>query len=413
MTPPASDNDRTHARAVLEALRAGIASTAVSEMFGAGHGRAVDAFGKVIDAQRGALAIEGGYGQGKTHLLKHLAQLAHRRGYVVSLVPLSKDVPFNNWWHIYAAAVRYATPPGGRQGEIEALLRRHRWQDEKIQELHTLAQTSLHPRLATLLEAYYRHDDSETQFLLAGDLLGQPLSNGVIARAYRAATAERVTLPPARLQHTGRDYLAVMARLFTLSGYSGWVLLFDEFELVCKLGTHARGRAYANFQTFARNRPLPGLERVIAVAALIDQMVSDFLAGGKEDINRIPQHFRGRAMPELAEDAERGIRWILQNKKPLTPLRPGEVNALLDRIADLHEQAYGWQRPPGRFYVPELSAAERMRTRVRFCVESLDLARLYGETPVVEAVDALPEQLREDEELFAPAQEVEVVEVDL
>src|SRR5690348_12659587 len=79
------------ARAVIEALRAGIASTAVSEIFASSQSRILAAFGKLLDQQRGALAIEGGYGQGKTHLLKHLASLARRRGCVVSLLPLSKE----------------------------------------------------------------------------------------------------------------------------------------------------------------------------------------------------------------------------------------------------------------------------------------------------------------------------------
>ena len=41
-----------------------------------------------------------------------------------------------------------------------------------------------------------------------------------------------------------------------------------------------------------------------------------------------------------------------------------------------------------------------------------NLARLYGQS-TIEAVDATPERLHEDEELFAGTQEVEVVDVDL
>jgi len=401
------------ARAVIEALRAGIASTGVSEIFTSGQARILNAFGKLLDNQRGALAIEGGYGQGKTHLLKHLASLARRRGYVVSLVPLSKETPFNHWWHVYAAAIQEATTPEGPPGSLEALLRRHRWPDEPIQQLHAFAEANLHPRLPALLAAYYQAKDPEVEFLLAGDLLGQPVTNAAIAAAYRAATGERVKLPPARLQQTGLDYFRLTARLFELSGYTGWLILFDEFELVCKLGTHARGRAYANLHTFLRNRPLSGLERVIVAVTLIDQMTSDYLVGGKEDITRVPSHFRGRAMPELAADAERTIRWLVQSKKPLAPLSAGEVDGVLDRIAGLHELAYGWQRPEGRFYVPQLSAAERMRTRVRFCVETLDLTRLYGETPQVETREAPLEALHEDEEIFTVPEEVTVIEVEL
>src|SRR5439155_1323732 len=118
----------------LDDERAGIASTAVSEIFASGQNRIVDAFGKLLDAHHGAMAVEGGYGQGKTHLLKHLAQLARRRGCVVSLVPLSKETPFNHWWHVYAAAAQHARTPDGQP--VEAVLRRHRWTDSALQELH-------------------------------------------------------------------------------------------------------------------------------------------------------------------------------------------------------------------------------------------------------------------------------------
>src|SRR5436305_4004794 len=310
MVTDAGDISPPAARAVIEALRAGIASTAVSEIFASSQGRILNAFGKLLDQQRGALAIEGGYGQGKTHLLKHLASLARRRGCVVSLLPLSKETPFNHWWHVYAAAIQQATTPDG--GSIEARLRRHRWADDPIQQLHDFAQANLHPRLSALLAAYYQTSDPEVQSLLAGDLLGQPLTNAAIAGAYRAATGERVKLPPARLQHTGLDYFRLMARLFELSGYTGWVVLFDEFELVCKLGTQARGRAYVNLSTFMRSRPLSGMERVIAVVTLIDQMTSEYLVGGKEDIARIPARFKGRAMPELEADSEWAIKWLVQ-----------------------------------------------------------------------------------------------------
>src|SRR5262249_3958067 len=163
-------------------------------------------------------------------------------------------------------------------------------------------------------------------------LLGHPLSNAVIGRAYRDATGERVKLPPARLQFTGRDYLALMSRFFHLSGYSGWVILFDEFELVCKLGTMARGRAYANLYDFLRSRSLPGFEQTIAVVTLIDQMTSEYLLGGKEDVTRVPAFFQSRAYPDVAEAAEKAIRWLAQRKLPLLIPRPHEVDAILDRI---------------------------------------------------------------------------------
>src|SRR5690348_14829787 len=99
------------AKFIIECLRAGIASSAVSELFSHGQERLVQAFQEQLNRGCGAMAIEGGYGQGKTHLLKHLAQVAKRRGYVVSLVTLSKETPFHHWWHLYGQAISAAERP--------------------------------------------------------------------------------------------------------------------------------------------------------------------------------------------------------------------------------------------------------------------------------------------------------------
>ena len=85
-----------------------------------------------------------------------------------------------------------------------------------------------------------------------------------------------------------------------------------------------------------------------------------------------------------AAAAEVSIRWLVEQKHTLGLLNEADTLHVLDRISDLHEQAYGWQRPEGRFYVPAMSAAERMRTKVRYCVEALDLAYVYMEAPVVQ-----------------------------
>src|SRR3954467_830291 len=96
------------AKFLIECLRAGIASSAVSELFSQSQTRLAGSFQERLGPGRGAMAIEGGYGQGKTHLLKHLAQLARRRGYVTSLVSLSKETPFHHWWHLYGHAIAQA-----------------------------------------------------------------------------------------------------------------------------------------------------------------------------------------------------------------------------------------------------------------------------------------------------------------
>jgi bacteriophage exclusion system BrxC/D-like protein len=395
---------------IIECLRAGIASSDVSALFSHGQTRLVQAFQEHLTRGDGAMAIEGGYGQGKTHLLKHLAQVARRRGYVVSLVTLSKETPFHHWWHLYGQAIAQAErPDASHEPALRGLLRRQKWGDEVVQPLYEFGE-QVHPRLAVALRCYYESRDGEVQHRVAGDLMGHALTNGELGRIYREARRERVKLPAARLTQTGRDYFAFAGKLFQLAGYAGWVILFDEFELVCKLSALQRARAHANLAAFRQSPPLPGFERTLAVAAFIPGMVTDFLVGGAADLANLPERLRMRGEDAEAQAAEASIRWLVEQKHSLAMLDEADTVEVLDQIAGLHERAYGWRRPPGRFYVPSMSAAERMRTKVRYCVEALDLAYLYGEAPIIQPVEAPLPKLAEDAELFAGRVEDVVVE---
>jgi hypothetical protein len=405
------------AKFVIECLRAGIASSAVSELFSHGQTRLANAFQEHLDGGSGAMAVEGGYGQGKTHLLKHLAQLAKRRGFAVSLVTLSKETPFHHWWHLYGQAIAVVERPDApHETGLRGLMQRQKRGDAVVQGLRQFA-GELHPRLAAILEAYFEAPSSEVQHLLLGDLMGDALTNARLGRIYREVTGSRVKLPAARLTQTGRDYFALAGKLFQLAGYAGWVVLFDEFELVCKLSALQRARAYVNLGVFRQDPPLPGFERLLAVPAFIPGMVTDYLVGGIGDLARLPGSLRLRGEEPDALVAETTIRWLVEGKHSLAALGEAETLEVLDQIAVLHEQAYGWRRPAAlsgrRFYVPALSAAERMRTKVRFCVESLDLTYLYGEPPAIRAQEAALPKLQEDEAFYGDSlAEVSVEEVD-
>jgi hypothetical protein len=400
------------ARFIVECLRSGIASSAVSELFSHGQARVTNAFLEHLDRGAGGMAIEGGYGQGKTHLLKHLAHLAKRRGYVVSLVTLSKETPFHHWWHLYGQAIAAAERPDApHEPGLQGLIRRAGTGEDATQRLREFTE-QLHPRLAVLLRAYCETRDTEIQHRLLGDLMGQALTNAALGKIHKEVTGTRASMPAARLAETGRDYFAFAGKLFQLSGYAGWVILFDEFELVCKLSTLQRAKAYANLEALRQAEAAPGFERIMAVTAFIPAMVTDFLLGGPTDLTRLPETLRARGQEPEARAAESSLRWLIERKHPLALLGESETFEVLDRIAALHEQAYGWKRKAewGRFYAPTLSAAERMRTKVRYCVEALDLARLYGEPPRVRSQEAALPKLQEDEEFYAGSLDDVVVE---
>src|SRR5579862_858693 len=184
----------TDAKFIIECLRAGIASSAVSELFSHGQGRLTGVFQELLDRGAGALAVEGGYGQGKTHLLKHLAQLARRRGFVVSLVTLSKETPFHQWWHLYGQAIAQAErPDAAHEPGLRGLLRRQSQVEGIVPQLLQFAEP-LHPRIAAVLQCYSAAREGEVRHHLLGDLMGQPLSNAALGKIYREIHGTRIKL---------------------------------------------------------------------------------------------------------------------------------------------------------------------------------------------------------------------------
>ncbi|MEG0216362.1 MAG: DUF2791 family P-loop domain-containing protein, partial [Hungatella sp.] len=88
------------ARHVIEALRSGVPSRAVGQYFS----EARPVIMKTITDEINAVSstgtstgriISGKYGEGKTHLLNTVFNIAHENNMVVSYLSLSKETPFD------------------------------------------------------------------------------------------------------------------------------------------------------------------------------------------------------------------------------------------------------------------------------------------------------------------------------
>ncbi len=193
----------------------------------------------------GGSVIKGEYGEGKTHLLNWLYQRAHEENFVVSLISLSKETPFNRFDHIYRKIAEAIHLPGEPYRGVERLLQRLALDPNERQAIMRFSE-GLHVKPRTVIRNYLESTDGYHRYLLLGDLEG---ATQLAAADLRAINQEnrlgRVALARVTRQDYW-DYIALLRFLIQLGGYAGWLVLFDEAEMIGLLGAGSRATAYGN-----------------------------------------------------------------------------------------------------------------------------------------------------------------------
>ncbi len=160
------------------------------------------------------------------------------------------------------------------------------------------------------------------------------------------------------------------------AGHAGWVILFDEVELIGRYSPLQRGRSYAELARWLGSRDTdPGLP-LGAVFAMTDDFEAAVLTG-KDDRTHIPARLRAKQSPEWDETASlavAGMRHIEHDMLLLDPPDDDDLDRAYAALKDLHARAFGWSPPD----VPGLErlGATRMRQYVRAWINEWDLVRL-------------------------------------
>ena len=108
------------ARHIIEALRSGIPSRAVGQYFSEARPKIMKEISNRLDlaAEQGkstGMVISGKYGEGKTHLLNTVFNLAHSNNMVVSYLSLSKETPMDKLYLVYQKLVQNTYLPRRQQ----------------------------------------------------------------------------------------------------------------------------------------------------------------------------------------------------------------------------------------------------------------------------------------------------------
>jgi len=412
------NDERLARRRAIEALRSGVPNADAVIALGSGQSDIEDRFTGLLEdigkprkdrSGRASMLLGAGFGEGKSHLLTHLGQLATAAGFVVSTVVISKETPLYDPAKVMRAAVESAiAPDGARDVVAEAaaaldangpgyaeLLRWLRGPGRDMNERFD-ATLLLHQRLSSDAPGA----DEEFLDSIVRFWSGDPLLMPDLRRQLKAVgEAKSFTFSPVKVRDLARQRLQFLPRLLRAGGHAGWVVLFDEVELIGRYSLLQRGRSYAELARWLDGNPGDEGEPLITVAAITDDFEAAVLSD-KNDRESLPRRLRDKQTKEYAEVAalaEVGMRHIEHDLLPLVPPDQAELDRAYRTLRQLHGGAYNWepQDVPGL----EQLGATRMRQYVRAWINEWDLVRLDpGYRPITDVVD-IPGNYRELAEL--------------
>ncbi|MDO4339447.1 MAG: DUF2791 family P-loop domain-containing protein [Eubacteriales bacterium] len=375
------------ARHIIEALRSGVPSRAVGQYFSEARPRIMKEISNRLDmvceqGKSSGMIISGKYGEGKTHLLNTVFNLAHSNNMVVSYLSLSKETPMDKLYLVYQKIIQNTYLPMRRQPGFMHELEKISANSPIANEMLLYAAKHLETdKLYYLFRSYLNTEDSDEKFLLQADLEGDFIANAPLKKIYRRIFNQTVkyNVNFTKTRHCG-DYLSFMSHLFTQMGYHGWVILIDETELMGRLGKKARLNAYRNMARFLLPEKCP--EATLSIFALSASYTEDVIEGKHEYENLEAVY------PDEPEPA-RTVLNLLAGAPQLLPLTRDEINEVLYKIQDFHGRAYGWNPDLSIDTLAEstLSGGYLLRTKIRAAIEFLDQLYQYekvGKTTISE-----------------------------
>ncbi len=366
------------ARHVIEALRSGIPSRAVGQYFSEARPKIMKEISRRLDmvceqGKSGGMIISGKYGEGKTHLLNTVFNIAHSNNMVVSYLSLSKETPMDKLYLVYQKIIQNTYLPMRRQPGFTQELEKISANSPVANEMLLYAAKQLETdKLYYLFRSYLNTEDSDEKFLLQADLEGDFIANAPLKKIYRRIFGQPVkyNVNFTKTRHCG-DYFSFMSHLFTQMGYHGWVLLIDETELMGRLSKKARLNAYRNMAQFLLPERCP--EACFSVFALSASYTEDVIDGKHEYENL-------EAIYPDAQEPARTVLNLLAAAPQLLPLTKEEMNEVLYKIQDFHGRAYGWTPDLDISSLTEAtqSGGYLLRTKIRAAIEFLDQLYQYG-----------------------------------
>jgi P-loop Domain of unknown function (DUF2791) len=126
---------------------------------------------------------------------------------------------------------------------------------------------------------------------------GDPIATPELRRRLRDIGEVRPSLPPVAARELGGQRLRFVAKLLAAAGSGGWLILFDEVELIGRYSLQQRARSYAEIARWMRGEHGgPGVP-IAAVLAMTDDFEAAVITG-RNDRDLVPERLRAKQTPE-------------------------------------------------------------------------------------------------------------------
>lgn len=366
-------------RHIIEALRSGIPSRIVGRCFADARPKVLrELSGRIHDVcerqKSSGMVICGKYGEGKTHLLNTVFNMASENNMVVSYLSLSKETPMDKLHLLYPKLMANTYLPRRLQPGFAQVFDTMTAGSRMASEMISYAAGQLETdKLYYLLRACLNTEDAEEKFQLLADLEGDFIANVTLKQIYKRIFNQTVkyNVNFSKTRHV-RDYLAFMSHFFVQLGFSGWTILIDEGELMGRLSKKGRLNAYRNMAYFLF--PQRDFESVFTLFAYSASYVEDVVIG-KHDFENLEEIHPAEPEPM------RSVLELLMKTPQLSPLTEKEIREILEKIREIHGKAYHWDAEIDTESLVKASqnGGYLLRTRIRAAIELLDQKYQYGD----------------------------------
>lgn len=394
---------RTESRRAIEALRAGVPNQDAVRALGSSQPDLEKRFRQQLKAAREGFSdgnqamgilIAGDFGTGKSHLLEHFHHIALEENFVCSKVVISKETPLYDPAKVYRAAMQEARVPGKTGhalSEVAFSLKFDSPQFADFEKWVNQPDGPLNSRFAATAYIFRYGEDIEVKDRIirfwSGDLIGVAELKTWLKGVGEAASykIDKISIRELALQR-----YSFAPQLIVAAGYSGWVLLLDEVELIGRYSLRQRARSYAELTRFMgklEGVSLPGMTSVLTISQDFESAVLE----ERNDEEKIPGKLRASGSETdllLASQAERGMQLIRRDKQVLEKPDIDRIKQTFEKIRTTYASAYNWQ--PGADNI-KTDPTARMRQHVKRWITDWDLRRLYPEyKPEIEAREIGP-----------------------
>ena len=406
-------------RRAIEALRSGVPNRDAVRSLGCEQPSIEQKFraqlqaakeGSVEEIQAPGLLIGGSFGEGKSHLLEYLQHIAIEENFVCSKVVISKETPLHDPVKLYRYAIETAMVPCKRGSALPEIASRLDPANEAYIKLDTWLHSpnsKLNSRFPATLFLYSRMGNNmELRDRIISFWSGDPMGTGEIKK-YLRECGEKATykIEKVNLRDLAIQRFQFTPRLMAAAGYSGWVLLIDEIEMIGRYTFRQRAKSYAELARWMgklEGANFPGITAICAINNDFENVILE----GKEDMERIPGKLRDRASESdllLASQAERGMRIIQRERIPLKAADDTVVERTRNKIRSVYASAYDWE-PPTVSSINGL-VSTRMREYVKGWITEWDLKRLDPEGHVDIEITEMKQDYTEDPNLHVSSEE--------